>query len=684
MMTALDKSISPYLLQHKDSPVAWRPWSDAVLAEAKTAGKPIFLHIGYAGCHWCQVMNQESFNDKQTAALINDNFIPVLVDREERPDIDQIHQAASAVMGHSGGWPLNVFLMPDGGAPFFVAGFLGRDAAVGDQRGDRPAFAEVLNDRIKAFKEHHTEVTATSVQVMEALNNILEREMRGGLEQIQIDLASIRIGQRFDIFMGGLTGTTKFPSVALLEVLWRGYLRTGLMQYLQIIAPTMNCILMGGLYDHVGGGFFRYTHDERWMVPNFEKSLSDNALLIGFMTQMWQYNRNELCKVRVNETVEWLLRDMKLEGAFASGLSAYADGEEGKYYTWSEAEIDAALAGTFSARFKQVYGVRRDGDFKGKIILRRLNDGPAPTEADEALMAKQRALLLAARGNRPRPQRDEKLLADWNGLAIRALALAGSAFERPEWVAAAVSAYDAIVKRMGQDDTLVHAWADGKRGAQGFADDYAHMAEAALQLYESTGDKRYVGQAKTWSKTLDANFWDETRGGYYGTANDAEKMIIRTRTMFDQPVPPANGVMIAVLTKLALLTGENSYGVRAQGIAQAFAGEFDRNWISAGGFLNGFECFATGIQMVVVGKQANAATRELVRAIWGKALPDRLLVQVDSTDELPPNHPAFGKPMENGQPTVYLCQRNSCSGPITSAVAVSQALTLPQQRGAAA
>jgi uncharacterized protein YyaL (SSP411 family) len=682
MMTALDKSISPYLLQHKDNPVAWRPWSDAVLAEAQAAGKPIFLHIGYAGCHWCQLMNQESFSDPQTAALINDNFIPVLVDREERPDIDQIHQAAAAVMGHSGGWPLNVFLMPDG-APFFVAGFLGQGANPA-QRSERPAFADVLNDRIKAFKEQPAEVAATSAQVLEELNKIFERDMRGGLEQIQIELASIRIGQRFDIFMGGLTGATKFPSVALLEVLWRGYLRTGLMQYLQIVSPAMNSILMGGLYDHVGGGFFRYTHDERWMVPNFEKSLCDNALLIGFMTLMWQFNRNELCKVRVNETVEWLLRDMTLEGAFASGVTAYADGEEGKYYTWSEAEIDAALTGTFSARFKQVYGVRRDGDFNGKTILRRFSDTAAPSEADESLMTKQRSLLLAARSNRPRPQRDEKLLADWNGLAIRALALAGSAFERPEWVAAAVSAFDAIVKRMDQDGSLVHAWADGKRGAQGFAEDYAHMAEAALQLYESTGDKRFAEAAKTWVKTLDANFWDESRGGYYLTANDAERMMIRIRTIFDQPVPSANGSMIAVLTKLALLTGENGYGMRAQAIAQAFAGEFDRSWISAGAFLNGFECFATGMQMVVVGKQSNAASRELVRAIWGKSLPDRLLIQVDSTDELPQGHPAFGKPMENGQPTVYLCQRNSCSPPFTSAVALSQALSLPQQRGAAA
>ena len=282
--------------------------------------------------------------------------------------------------------------------------------------------------------------------------------------------------------------------MALLEVLWRGYLRTGMMQYLQIISPTMNAMLMGGLYDHVGGGFFRYTTDERWMVPNFEKSLCDNALLIGFMTQMWQFNRNAVCRARVTETIDWLLREMRLEGAFASGVSSSSEGEEGKYYVWTEAEIDAALQGTFSARFKQVYGVRHEGDFNGKTILRRFID-LNPTEADEALMTRQRAMLQAVRSERVAPQRDDKLLADWNGLAIRAIAFAGSAMERPDWVIAAATAFDAIVKLMDEKGALYHVWANGRHGQQGFADDYVHMAGAALQLYESTGDKRYVQQA---------------------------------------------------------------------------------------------------------------------------------------------------------------------------------------------
>ena len=674
MMNALNKSMSPYLQMHKDNAIAWRPWSDAVLTEAQASGKPIFLSSGYAGCHWCQVMNRESFSDPQTAKLINDNFIPVLLDREERPDLDQIYQAAAALMGHNGGWPLNLFLDATG-APCFVAGYLAKD-----DRPDRPSLQRVLTDMAAMPKNQAEDVARNTSGVTAQLGEVYGREMRGTLDELQMELCAIRIGQRFDVFMGGLIGPMKFPSVALLEVMWRAFLRTGVGQYLQLITTTMNNMLLSGLYDHVGGGFFRYANDERWMVPHFEKSLCDNALLVNFMTQMWQFNRNDLCKERVSETIGWMLREMTLEGAFASGQSDASESGDGQYYLWSEAEVDAALQGTFSARFKQVYGVQREGDMNGKTLLRRHSIAAPPTEADEVLMAKQRALLLEVRNSRPAPLRGDILLADWNGLAIRALALAGSAFERPEWIAAAVTAYDAIRKLMDDDGVLYHAWGNGQRGPKGFSDDYAHMAHAALQLYEATGDKRYIEHAKAWTRTLDANFWDEARGGYCFTANDAEKLIVRTKTIFDQPTPSANGTMISVLTKLALLTGEHDHGMRAQSVLQAFITEFNRNLVAGGEFLNGFECFATGLQLVVVGKKGNAATQELARTIWGKALPNRLLLQVESTQDLPPGHPAYGKETPGGQPAVFICQRNSCSDAITSAVTLSQTLTLPTQR----
>jgi uncharacterized protein YyaL (SSP411 family) len=673
----LADSISPYLRLHKDNPVAWRVWSDAVLTEARETGKPIFLSIGYLGCHFCQVMNLESFSDPETAQLINDHYIPVIVDREERPDLDQIYQAASSVVGHSGGWPLNVFLTAEG-VPYFLTGTMPKD-----DRADQPSFRRVLTDMAGVFKDRPEEVARNVTALQDQLNQLFNRDMRGGLDTIKMEMAALRIGQRFDVFMGGLIGTHKFPSVPLLEVLWRAYLRTGVSQYMQLVSTSLNNMLLGGLYDHVGGGFFRYTVDERWLVPHFEKTLCDNALMIGLMTEIWQFNRNDLCRNRVSETIDWLLREMKLERAFACSQAPEADGEDGRYYVWTEAEIDAALAGTFSARFKQVYGIKRDGDYNGKNILRRFGS-PQSSEADEALMTRQRAILLEARNKRVKPMRDDKLLADWNGFAIRALAFAGSAFDRADWVNAAAAAFDSIVRLMEKDGVLYHAWADGKLGPQGFADDYVHMAEAALQLYESTGERRYIEKAKAWAGTLDANFWDAVRGGYYFTGHDAERLIIRIRMIFDNPVPSANAAMISLLTRLALITGEGGYGMKAQMILQAFAGEFARSWASCGEFLNGFETFATGLQLVVVGRKDDPRARELVRAIWGKSMPNRLLVQVEASEELPANHPAFGKPMENGQPTVYICQRNMCSSPYTGAVSLSQVLTLPQQQQPAA
>ena len=700
MMTvnALDKSANPFLLQHKDNPVAWQVWSDAVLAQARAEGKPIFLSIGYSGCHGCQLMNQDGFSNPDIAALINDNFIPVLVDRDERPDIDLIYQATSNIMGHTGGWPLNLFLNSDA-VPVFAAGYMPNLAFEDIQPGSsgmgvdanqrlspdrsgrlpQPSLKRVLTDVIALFKDKPEEAARNSAHVLENLNGLFARDSRGPLESIQLDMAAIRIGQRFDIFMGGQTGPTKFPSMALLEVLWRAFLRTGLAQYMHLVSTTMNSMLLGGLYDHVGGGFFRYTLDERWMVPHFEKSLTDNALLVSFMTGMWQFNRNELCRQRVTETIDWMLREMRLDNGFASSLASNSEGEEGRFYVWSEAEIDAALAGTFSARFKQVYGVKRDGDFNGRNILRRFVNAQA-TEADETLMAKQRGMLLARRDKRVRPARDEKILTDLNGLAIRALAFAGSAFDRPDWISASASAFDQVVALMGDKDLLAHASIDGKILSPGVADDYVHMAEAALQLYEATGEKRYVERARKWVEVLDTKFWDEARGGYCFTADDAEKLVVRMRAVFDQPAPSSNGAMLSVLTKLALVTGEDKYGIRAQNVLLAFAGEFERNWIACGEYLNGFETFATGLQMVVLGDKSR--TQELVRAIWGKAMPNRLLVQVDRSEELPANHPVFGKLMENGRPTVYLCQRSSHSEPITSAAALAQALTLPQQRAA--
>ena len=677
-MNALDTATSPYLLAHKDNPVAWRVWSNDVLAEAEKEGKPILLSLGYSACHWCHVMNRESFSDPEIAKLINENFIPVIADRFQRPDLDQLYQAAANSMGHQGGWPLNIFLNAKG-YPYFVAGYLPKE-----DRLNQPAFSRVLTDMAALYRDKPDDVARSAQVAYERVANLLDRNMRGQPEAIQLDVAGMRIGQRYDIFMGGQIGQMKFPQTIFLEILWRAYLRTGIQQFLQLVTTTMDASVLGGLYDHVGGGFFRYTADERWLVPHFEKMLADNALMIEFLTSMWQFNRNGLSRQRIEESVAWLLRDLKMDGAFAAGLEVESEGEEGKYYLWTEAEVDAALSGTFAQRFKAVYGITRDGNHMGRNIPRRMGHiQPQLSQADDVLLAKQRGLMLAARDKRTRPARDETLLADWNGLAISALAQAGAALDHPDWTKVAITAFDAVVKLLGDGDRLYHSANGGKRGASGFADDYASMIRAALHLWEVTGETRFLDAAKRWVATLDTHFWNLEMGGYCTTADDAEQLIVRQRVLYDQAIPSANGTMIWSLTRLGMITGDGVYGERARALLDSFADEYGRAWASCASYINGLENFATGSQVVVVGPRSNPRTQELIRTVWGKALPNRLLYVVESGEALPAGHPAFGKGMQNGAPTAYLCQRNVCSPPITSAVALSQALTLPPRPPAA-
>ena len=672
--SALETSLSPYLRLHKDNPVAWRVWSPEVLAEAEAAGKPIFLSIGYTGCNWCHVMNQESFSDPLAAADLNENFIPVLVDREERPDIDQFYQSAMPALNLPGGWPLNLFLAPDG-APFFVVQYAPKEERLGV-----PAFRSILKDVTARWTEQNAQTLEQAGILRQQLETNYGADTSGAPENVQLDLAALRIGQRYDIFFGGQIGAPKFPLTGQLELLWRAYLRTGLPQYSQLLFGALDNILYGSVWDHVGGGMFRYCLDERWMVPHFEKALNDNAQLLDILCGVYQINRSALVRSRAEDLVGWLLRQMKLPGGgFASHLDSQSEGQEALYYVWTEAEIDAALTGTFTAKFKSIYEISREGNFYGRNIPRRLALASAPTsDADEALLARQRVLLLAARDKRVAPMRDDKLLADGNGLAIAALAQAGAVFDRSDWVAEAVTAFNTVVATLGDGAALYHAALDGVHGEHGFADDYANMARAALQLHEVSGDKRFLAQAQTWVDTLDAGYWDEARGGYFYTADTLATPLLRPRFYTDNPGSPANATMQGVLSRLILLTGDEKYTERAPRLLRAFAGEAPRSFPTMAAYLNGAETYSMALQVVVFGARANAQTQELIRTVWGKALPGRLLVVVEPGGSLPANHPCADVGMQNSQPTAYVCQGATRAGPIQSPVQLSQLLTLPQ------
>lgn len=666
---SLDNSNSPFIALHKDNLIKWREWGPEALAEARALGKPILLSIGYVGCHWCHVLSRESFNDPEVAALVQDNFVPVLVDRDQRPDVDMLYQGAAGIMQHQGGWPLNVFLHPDG-RPFWVAGFLPlEDNAQG------PSFRRVVRETADLWKNDRARAETTGDQIRQAVETLYNRDMSQAREQMNLDLAAVRIGQRYDIFFGGMQGQIKFPNPVLLEVLWRAFLRTGTQQFSQLIFTTLDSVLFGGAYDHIGGGFFRHSMDERWLEPSFEKMLYDQALMIDLCAGIWQFNRNELCRQRVAETIAFLLRDMKVGDAFAASISSGSQTEDGKYYTWSEAEIDAGLVGTFSARFKQVYGITRDGNVQGRNLPQRLGHPAPANEADEALLAKQREMLLTARQKRTRPFRDERILADQNGLAIAALARAGRIFEKPEWIEAAVKAFDAVVSSLGADGNRLQHTA----GSPGMVDDYADMARAALILREVTGEGRFLEQAKAWTKVLDDHFWNGMINGYAFYPDDSEPLFVRPRMVFDNPQPAANGTMLFVLTRLAMLTGDVDYMSRASTLGLTFGAEANRMLNGAASYLNGFEYLINTLMVLVIGHKGNARTQELLRAYWSRPMPNAMVVQIEPGDPLPQGHPAAGRGMEGGQPTAYICQQAACSPPITNPAELAQALTLPPQ-----
>jgi uncharacterized protein YyaL (SSP411 family) len=669
----LTEETSPYLLLHKENPVHWYAWGPEAFQEAEASGKPILLSIGYTACHWCHVMNHESFSDADTAAMMNENFINVKVDREERPDIDQIYQVAAQTMGYQGGWPLTIFLNAKA-EPFFVGGYFPNE-----ERFGQPPFKRVLDDVSKKYREQGEQVTKDATQISEVIGAQWSRDQRGPFDPRLLDVISVHVAQRFDVFYGGLTGAPKFPNAPLIEVLWRAFLRTGAMQFPQLVQTTLDTMCLSGIYDHVGGGFHRYSVDERWLVPHFEKMLYDNALLIDVLTTVGIHNRVPLYRARVEETVAWVLREMMVGDGFASSLDADVDGEEGAYYLWTASEIDATLMGTFAQRFKDVYSIRAEGAINGKNIIARTGGFPYPLpDADEALLKRQRDLLLSARQqNRKAPIRDDKVLTDSNGMMIAALAGAGAAFANPAWIAAAERAFAFVTKAMADGDRLFHSWREGKRGHTAFADDYAHMARAALTLWEVTGNKEYLERAKRWTLVLSEFFWDAAAGGYCQTAIDDSGLLHRVRSVFDQASASANGTMIGVLAKLFMATGDESYRDRAGNIVGSFAGELGRSFLAMGSYLNGLETLLAGLQIVIVGPRDNPKTQELITAVNGRSLPNRLLLVVSPGEELPEGHPARGKAMENGQPTAYVCQHQNCSAPIANPVTLSQVLQLP-------
>ena len=656
----LGEETSPYLLQHKDNPVHWQPWSDVMLAAAKAADKPILLSIGYAACHWCHVMAHESFENPDIAERMNTLFVNVKVDREERPDLDQIYQHALALMGEQGGWPLTMFLTPNG-EPFWGGTYFPPES-----RWGRPGFPQVLEAMSNAYARDRDKVAKNVAVLREALQRLGRPERGGLIAPKQLDPIAERLLREVDQLHGGIGTAPKFPQTGILEVLWRAWKRSGEAPYRDAAVKALDAMCQGGIYDHLGGGFSRYSTDARWLVPHFEKMLYDNAELVDLLTLVWQETKSPLYRQRIEETLDWVSREMLTpDGGFASSLDADSEHEEGKFYVWTEAEIDAVL-GDRAALFKRFYDVDAEGNWEGHSILNRLKMAVVADAETERELGNCRALLLRAREGRSRPGLDDKVLADWNGLMIAGMANAGIVFERPGWIGLARGAFDFIRRHMVEpDQRLLHSWRAGRARHPASVDDYANLCRAALALHEAIGNEDFLNQARDWVMILDRYYWDSVEGGYFFVAKDTEGLVARPKTAADSAVPAGNGTLIGVLSRLAILTGEEAYQHRAEAILETFSGEMGRNFFPLATMLNNVELLAKPLQIVLVGESGTPAFEALRRAVYDASLPNRVLVTVSPGSSLPSNHPAAGKGLVDGKPAAYVCEGPVCSLPIT-------------------
>jgi len=662
---------SPYLLQHAANPVHWQPWDDAALAQARDENKPILLSIGYAACHWCHVMAHESFEDPDTAALMNKWFVNIKVDREERPDLDAIYQKALALMGEHGGWPLTMFITPDG-EPFWGGTYFPKEAQFG-----RPAFHTVLRELAKAWTDSPEKVTKNADLLREALQRPPDSGVQGlKLSADILDRAAVQLLGHMDMTDGGLQGAPKFPMPFLLEFLWRAWRRTRDTRLREAVILTLDKMCQGGIYDHLGGGFARYSTDAQWLAPHFEKMLYDNALMIELLTLVWQETRSPLYATRVAETVDWLARDMRAEGgAFAATLDADSEGEEGRFYVWTEAEIDRLL-GADAALFKQAYDVRRGGNWEGKTILNRNGPQPGGGAAVEDVLARCRRTLFEARERRVRPGRDDKVLADWNGMMIAALARAALTFDRPGWLELARAAFDGVVARMARDGgRLGHSLRQGRLQQADMLDDYANMARAALMLFEATGEAAYLARARDWAGTADGHFWDSAGGGWFFTPDDAEHLITRTKSIHDAAAPSGNGLMVEVLARLFWITGEDGYRDTARAAVNALSGDAVRQFPGAVTLFNAFELLDGAVQVVIAGAPGDPAVAALRHAAATAGEPNLVLTQGAPDAPLPPGHPAAGKGPVEGKAAAYICRGPTCGLPVTAPEALRVALS---------
>ena len=665
MANRLANETSPYLLQHAHNPVDWYPWGDEALSRARAEDKPILLSIGYSACHWCHVMERESFENANIAELMNANFVSIKVDREERPDLDGIYmQAVVAMNNGNGGWPMTVFLTPDG-TPFY-----GGTYYPPEDRGHMPGFPRVLMAVSDAWRNRREEVLHSGKQLAEHLRQSVSVSPHDvDLDtRLLTDAARALISQH-DSHEGGFGNAPKFPQPMAIEFLLRHWYRSGDQQALEVATSALEHMARGGIYDHLGGGFARYSTDAEWLVPHFEKMLYDNAQLARAYLMAYQATGNAFFKDVVEQVIDYVLRDMSdAAGGIYSTEDADSEGEEGKFYVWTPAELEQLLGAEDARLFGAFYDVNTPGNFERRASILHISQTPLEVAAQlgvtetELLVALERGrqVLFEARSKRVRPGRDEKILASWNGLMLRALADAGAVLGRTDFIAAAERNADFVLREMRDSEgRLFRTWKGG-HGARlnGYLEDYANVADGLLGLYEATFDPRWLAAAVQLADRILERFRDP-QGGFFDTSTDHETLIVRPKDLFDNATPSGNSVAADVLLRLALLTDRAEYREAAEGVLRLLQNAMVRYPLGFGRALNALDfLLSQPKEVAIVGAAGAADTEALRRATFEPFVPNKVVAGAGAQLPL-----LEGRQPRNGHAIAYVCEHYVCQAP---------------------
>ena len=669
---------SPYLRQHAHNPVDWYAWGEEALAEARDQDKPIFLSIGYSACHWCHVMERESFEHEATAAIMNKLFVNIKVDREERPDLDSIYMDAVQAMTGQGGWPMSVFLTPDG-KPFYGGTYFPPEP-----RYSMPSFVQVLRSVAEAYQNRRDQVEGQAERLTSMLRRAAQFEGQAtDLGTETLDEAVQRLHEYFDDEHGGFGTQPKFPQPMTLDFVLSQYLRTGELDTLYMTELTLEQMALGGIYDQLGGGFHRYSVDAHWLVPHFEKMLYDNAQLLLTYLHAWQLNGLPLYKRVVEETTDYVLREMTApSGGFYATQDADSEGVEGKFFVWTPAEIRAILDEHAAKIFEAHYGVSAHGNFEGKNILnirRRIEDLAqdfhlTPQQVEQSIAASKHKLFVE-REKRIKPGRDEKILVEWNGLMIHALAEVGVVLGRPDALAAAVAAADFILNQMSQPDgKLYRSYKDGRARLNAYLEDYAAFARSLVALYEATFDLRWLGEASRLTHIIFEQFHDGEKGGFFQTGLDHEVLVTRRKDYIDNAVPSGNSLTTELLLRLAVLVENEQYRREATRIILTLKEAMGQQPTGFGRLLSSLHTLLHPSQEIaIVGDPDDEATRALLAEVRQRYLPTTVLaLRQPGAETMLPLLAERG--LVNGQPAAYVCENYACKLPVTTPEALAALL----------